>query len=84
MTGKIIKLSTSGYGFISSIELPFTRIFFHWTALEQNTLHFSKLAKGMMVNFEVINFHDKGYRATHITVLRPQDITTELVTKDDV
>ena len=33
VVGRVIKVSKEGWGFISSKEIEFTRIFFHWTAL---------------------------------------------------
>jgi hypothetical protein len=41
--GKIIKVSDEGWGFISSKDIKFTRIFFHWTSLKQGTLNFTGL-----------------------------------------
>jgi cold shock CspA family protein len=74
ITGKIIKLSKEGWGFISSLDKPFTRIFFHWSGLNQDTLHFTELKVGMKVDFEVIDYIDKhtgtskGLRAIKIEV----------------
>ncbi len=68
--GKIIHLdSKAGWGFISSDEIQFTRIFFHWTALLQNTLHFSKLKFGMKLEFKSFFIPDKGWRAIKIKVI---------------
>ena len=68
--GKIIKLDMDGgWGFISSKEISFTRIFFHWTGLNQDTLHFTKLERGMQVEFEVLEVENKGLRAIKIKVL---------------
>lgn len=69
LTGKIIKVSPGGWGFISSKDIEFTRIFFHWTGLQQNTLHFKELKKGMQVEFEPLEVEGKGYRAIKIKVL---------------
>jgi cold shock CspA family protein len=69
ITGRIIKVSRLGWGFISSKEIEFTRIFFHWTALQQNTLPFLELKTGMKVEFTPIAVPDKGYRAIHVTVI---------------
>lgn len=62
-----------GYGFIMSDSsgYKFTRIFFHWTALEEDTLHFTELKKGMKVEFEPRIFDNEGkkrYRAIRISV----------------
>jgi len=58
-----------GYGFISSPTLPFERIFFHWSGLQQATLRFPALKRRMDVEFQLQ--HDKlnGYRAIKIKVL---------------
>lgn len=69
VTGKIIKLSPGGWGFLSTKEIKFTRIFFHWTALEQNTLNFTELKMGMNLSFKPIKLVDKGWRAIQIHVV---------------
>jgi cold shock CspA family protein len=69
MTGKIIKLSPDGWGFISTKDKPFTRIFFHWSAINSGTLHFTELRKGMLVEFECISYQEKGWRAIRIDVV---------------
>ena len=63
-TGKIIHLD-KGWGFISSRDIEYTRIFFHWTGLNQN-LHFNTLSKGMQVEFEAKHWEDSGWRAIKI------------------
>ena len=68
-TGRIIKVSEKGWGFISSRDIEFTRIFFHWTALKQNTLNFKELRTGMMVTFKPFQTPDKGYRAIEVEVI---------------
>ena len=69
ITGKIIKIHKAGWGFISSREIPFTRIFFHWQGLRQDTLKFPELTTGMIVEFVPLEVPDKGYRAYHIKVV---------------
>lgn len=69
--GKIIKVSDSGWGFISSKELKFTRIFFHWSSLKQNTLKFTELKNGMKVSFVAVEVPEKGWRAIKIEVFQP-------------
>lgn len=69
-TGRIIKLSDDGWGFISSKEIKFTRIFFHWTSLKQNTLNFTQLKTGMQVEFTAREIADKGWRAIKIEVVQ--------------
>ena len=71
--GKIIKVSDQGWGFISSKDIKFTRIFFHWTSLKQNTINFSELKNGMTVEFTPIEMEDKGWRAIKITVMAQPD-----------
>ena len=68
LNGKIIKVSKDGYGFISSRDIPFTRIFFHWSALRANTKKFTELKTGMKVSFVAFETDDKGYRAIKIKV----------------
>lgn len=69
ITGKIVKISPEGWGFIISKEIKFTRIFFHWSALNQDTLHFTELERGMEVEFEPLDVADKGIRAIRIRVV---------------
>lgn len=69
-TGRIMGLSEKGFGFISSPDIKFTRIFFHWTALKPNTLNFTQLKLGMHVRFEPKNIPDKGIRAIKIEVIQ--------------
>lgn len=70
--GKIIKVSDEGWGFISSKEIKFTRIFFHWTSLKQDTLKFQDLKNGMKVEFSPVEVQDKGWRAIKIRVLKEE------------
>lgn len=67
--GKIIKISRDGWGFISSKDIKFTRIFFHWTSLRQDTKKFQELKTGMKVTFIPVEVVDKGYRAIKIKVI---------------
>lgn len=69
ITGKIIKISKDGWGFITSKEIPFTRIFFHWTSLKQDTLRFTELAKNMSVEFTPVEIPEHGWRALQIIIL---------------
>lgn len=80
--GKIIKVHKTGWGFISSRDIEFTRIFFHWTALKQDTLRFPELRTGMYVEFTALEIPGKGYRAMNIRVVeRPKN---EADTTDEV
>jgi cold shock CspA family protein len=67
--GKIIKVSEDGWGFISSKEIKFTRIFFHWTSLRQDTLKFQDLKNGMKVEFTPVEVEGKGWRAIKIKIV---------------
>ncbi len=67
-TGRIVKVSDKGFGFIISPDIPFTHIFFHWTSLTQDTLNFRDLKKGMVVEFTPKEVEDKGTRAIKIRV----------------
>ena len=69
VVGRIIKVSKAGWGFISSKDIEFTRIFFHWTALRQDTVPFLELKSGMMVEFTPLQIVGKGWRAVHVKVL---------------
>jgi cold shock CspA family protein len=77
LTGKIIKLSDEGWGFITTPSIEFTRIFFHWSALVQDTLNFKELRRGMRVEFIPIELPDKGYRAIKIKVLTDEPTETK-------
>jgi len=69
ITGRVIKVSKAGWGFISSKEIEFTKIFFHWTALRQDTIPFKQLESGMHVEFTPLEVPDRGWRAVHIKVI---------------
>ena len=71
--GRIIKVSNAGWGFISSREIAFTRIFFHWTALKQDTLPFQELKTGMHAEFTPVEVPGKGYRAIQIKIVEKED-----------
>lgn len=74
--GRIIKVHKKGWGFISSRDIEFTRIFFHWTALRQDTLKFLELRTGMWVEFTPLEVPGKGHRAMHMRVVeRPKNET---------
>lgn len=76
LIGKIVKLSEDGWGFITSKDLKFTRIFFHWSSLVQDTVKFTELKVGMNVEFisQLVEPTEerprqKGYRAIKICVI---------------
>jgi cold shock CspA family protein len=66
--GRIIKIDSKGFGFITTKDIPFTRIFFHWTSLRPDTLKFQELRSGMKVSFVAFEVEDKGFRAIKIKV----------------
>ena len=76
-TGKVIKVSKDGWGFIVSPSLRYRTIYFHWTALNKfDNVFFEDLRKGAKVEFELVeNYIDKvtnenlGPRAFRIQVL---------------
>jgi cold shock CspA family protein len=70
--GKIIFLSDKGWGFISTPEIAFTRIFFHWTGLNPK-VNYKNLNKGANVEFNVKEYEDKGLRAIKIEVIQNHD-----------
>lgn len=74
VVGRIIKVSKEGWGFISSREIEFTRIFFHWTALQQSTLPFLEIKTGMMAEFTPVEVPGKGWRAIHVKVVEREKI----------
>ena len=76
VSGKIIKISDEGWGFISSKDIKFTRIFFHWTSLKQETLRFQELKNGMKVEFTPVEIEGKGWRAIKIVVAKDEPAAT--------
>jgi len=70
--GRIIKVHAKGWGFISSKQIEFTRIFFHWTALRQDTLSFKELKTGMACEFIPVQIPGKGWRAIQIKVIEQE------------
>lgn len=83
--GKIIKVSAGGWGFISSKDIPYTRVFWHWTSLKQETLKFLDLKNGMKVAFTPVDVEGKGHRAIKIEVIddNGQLITTKSTKQQD-
>lgn len=69
INGTILHVNDKGFGFIQSPEIPFERIYFYWTALNQdNTLKFVDLKKGMKVEFTPKKY-EKGWRAIKVGVM---------------
>jgi cold shock CspA family protein len=69
--GKIIHISDKGWGFITTPDLKYVRIFFHWQALKQG-VSFPNLKKGQLVEFNVIEYPDKGARAIKIGLVNEE------------
>lgn len=85
-TGTIFALNKDrGFGFITSkhADLRFKKIFFHWTALKNDTVEFTELKRGDEVEFETIELEDKGIRAINIDVLEPEGQTEKEKTNDN-
>lgn len=79
VVGRIIKVSKRGWGFITSRDIEFTRIFFHWTSLRQDTLPFLELKTGMHVEFTPVQIPGKGHRAIHVRVIEKPVKTEEVI-----
>lgn len=77
VVGRVIKVSKDGWGFISSRDIQFTRIFFHWTSLRQDTIPFLELKTGMYVEFTPLQIPMKGWRAVHVRVV-PSPVKDEV------
>lgn len=75
--GRIWKVSEKGWGFVISQEIPFTKIFFHWTYLIRDTLKFPEIQKGMMVEFTPVDRGENGIHAIKIRVLEPNEVPSE-------
>lgn len=77
ITGKIIHLNQDkGFGFISSEDIKFERIFFHWTSLVGNKYKFTELKSGMKIKAEAFevkpnedNTKQRGWRAIRIEII---------------
>lgn len=63
--GKVIKIHPDGYGFVSTKEIPFTKIYFHWTNLD-HSVQFLDLKYNMKVSFIAQQIPEKGWRAIKI------------------
>lgn len=90
IVGKIIKVDPRGWAFVISNELPFERIFLHWSSLLQSTLRFPKLERGMKVEFAARDQGDdpitgapKGYKAIRVMVIDQNIDTSDIEGLDD-
>ncbi len=73
---KVIHLDEEGWGFFSSDEVKYERIFFHWSALSKGERNFKYLQRGMRCTFDCVfikaskdGLPDKGWRALKIKVI---------------
>lgn len=57
-----------GFGFITSLDRPFIRFFFHWKAVRQEGTPFLELRKKMKVRFQEAK-GSRGWRAVKVEVL---------------
>ena len=64
-----------GFGFIISKELPYEKIYFHWTQLNTNTKRFLALKSGDEVEFDLVNKEGYGYQAHRIEVTEDAIVT---------
>ena len=67
--GKVILVNRRGFGFISSKEILYTRIYFHWTNLVPQTINFSEIKRGDPVDFILEKKNDGTYKAIKVDVL---------------
>lgn len=70
--GKIIAVNKRGFGFISSKEIPYTRIYFHWTNLLPQTINFADLKRSDPVDFICEKKPDGTYRAVKVDILEKE------------
>ena len=64
-TGIVIRINKSkGWGFVITEDVPFTKIFFHWTELTSN-INFLEVNRKDKFVFDVMK-GDNGYRAINI------------------
>lgn len=57
---------TKGYGFITSLDIPFEKIYFYWEFLNSD-VKFLTLRRKDEVEFDVIDSPDRGYQARNIS-----------------
>lgn len=77
--GKIIVVNKRGFGFISSKEVPYTRIYFHWTNLVPQTINFAEIKRSDPVDFILEKKGDGTYKAIKIDVLEREAPPTEVI-----
>ncbi len=77
-SGRIIKVQKDGgWGFISSRDIPFQRIFFHWTVVKG--FDFAEIERGMTAKFSAKkdDTRPKGeqWRATRVYDVEVEKVT---------
>jgi cold shock CspA family protein len=65
LEGKVILVNKRGYGFISCKDVPYTRIYFHWTNLIPQ-INFADLRRGDTVDFILEKKDDGTYKAIKV------------------
>ena len=65
IVGRISHLNKRGWGVLISEELPFQKIFFHWTNLDKS-IDFRTLSKKTKLSFVPVTSERGGYKAIHI------------------
>lgn len=73
LIGKVTVVHPKGFFFISCKDMPFIRIYAHWTALIPQTINFKELKVGDEVEFSPIETKNQGWRAIKIDVLEHHD-----------
>lgn len=73
--GKVIMINKRGYGFISTKEVPYTRIYFHWTNLLPQTINFAEIRRGDPVDFILEKKDDGTYKAIKVDVLEKLEVS---------
>lgn len=81
--GKVIVINKRGFGFISSIKVPYTRIYFHWTNLVPQTINFAEIKRSDPVDFILEKKSDGTYKAIKIDVLERESTPPAEETKSE-
>jgi cold shock CspA family protein len=64
--GKVIYVSDKGWGFVTTRDIPFTKIFFHWTFIDKDQKNFTEWKKGDKVEFYTRSVEGMGLQAINI------------------
>lgn len=76
LEGKIIAVNKKGFGFISCKDVPFTRIYFHWTNLVPQTINFAEIKRGDPVDFILEKKADGTFKAIKVDILEKETTPT--------